>query len=260
MPLAGVRPSDIRIVVFDMFGTLVRNEIDDWTASVGQVVRDQGLPISAEALYREWSAREVEFRKSRTNVRDPASSPPFQSYESAWREAFVTTFAALGIAGDAEAAARSCGDAHATRLPFADTAPALAELAAHTRLGVLSNADDRFLEGLIANQGWAFEPVLSSESARAYKPDPRIFAAFCELAGVEPRHVLYVGDSAYDDAHGAKLAGMQAVHLRRDQQTPGRTPTPAGVELLPPDHVIETLVELGPLLGLGAATREGERA
>ena len=30
MPLADVRLSAVRIVVFDMFGTLVRNEVDAW--------------------------------------------------------------------------------------------------------------------------------------------------------------------------------------------------------------------------------------
>ncbi len=250
--------ADVSIVAFDMFGTLAQNDAGMWQASIEAVAREQVLDISGADLHREWSARERRFRDARTNMADPDASPPFLSYEEAWRDAFAETFAHLGLDGDAVAAAKSCGDAHATRQPFVDSAPALAGLASHTRLAVLSNADDRWLHGLVANQGWAFELVLSSEGARVYKPDPRIFATFCELAGVEPAEVLYVGDSAYDDVHGAKLAGMQAVHLQRDRRTPaGPFPPPAGVDLLPADHVIETLAELGPLLGLGAAMPRG---
>jgi 2-haloalkanoic acid dehalogenase type II len=260
MALDGVRPAAVRIVAFDMFGTLAQNDRGMWRASIEAVAREQELAISGANLHREWSAREGRFRDRRTNMADPAASPPFLSYEEAWCNAFAETFADLGLNGDAAAAAKSCCEAHAMRPPFTDSPRALAGLASHVRLAVLSNADDRFLEGLVANQGWVFETVLSSEGARAYKPDPRIFATFCDLVGVEPGEVLYVGDSVYDDVHGAKLAGMQAVHLQRDRQMwAGPFLPPAGVNLLPADDVIETLAELGPLLGLGAAIQRGER-
>ena len=64
--------------------------------------------------------------------------------------------------------------------------------------------------------------------------------------------MLYVGDSPYDDVHGAKLAGMQAVLLRRDQRTPGRTPPPEATELLAADHEIDSLAALLPLLQAAA--------
>ena len=117
---------------------------------------------------------------------------------------------------------------------------------------MLSNADDRYLDATILHNGWAFGTVVSSESALAYKPDPRIFATFCARAGVAPERVLYVGDSPYDDVHGAKLAGMQAVLLRRDQQTPGRTPPPEATALLAADHEIDSLTALLPIVQAAA--------
>ena len=120
----------------------------------------------------------------------------------------------------------------------------------------MSNADDRFLHGSIAHNGWAFDTVVSSEQAMAYKPDPRIFAALCESAGAEPAQVLYVGDSPYDDVHGAKLAGMQAALVRRDgggrvtdwPHPPGQTPPPEEAVLLKPDYEVYSLIELPKLL------------
>ena len=48
------------------------------------------------------------------------------------------------------------------------------------------------------------------------KPDARIFAQLAGLAGVEPRHVLHIGDDPSADVAGAMQAGMQAAWLNRD--------------------------------------------
>ena len=256
-------PTPIALIAFDMYGTLARNDSSAWEGTVHAVAREQELSVPGKALWAEWSAREVSFRKTRTNMADPGASPPFRTYWEAWRDTFVDSFAALGITGDAGAAATRCVDALGEREPFPDAAPTLEALDGHHALAVLSNADDRYLEATIRHNGWRFGTVVSSESARAYKPDPRIFATFCSRAGVAPEQVLYVGDSPYDDVHGAKLAGMQTVLVLRDQRTPGRTPPPETTELLPADHEIDSLAQLVPLVleavQVGAARRPTEK-
>ena len=244
--------ADIALIAFDMYGTLARNDASSWEGTFRDLALEQALAVSGEALRAEWSARDVRFRATRTNMADPAASPPFRSYWEAWRDTFVDSFAALGIEGDASLAATRCVDALGERPAFPDAAPVLEALAAQRELAVLSNADDRYLDATIRHNGWRFGTVVSSESARAYKPDPRIFATFCAQAGVAPERVLYVGDSPYDDVHGAKLAGMQAVLLRRDQQTPGRTPPPEATTLLAADHEIDSLTALLPLVQAAA--------
>lgn len=238
----------IELVAFDMFGTLARNETGDWRRALAEVVREQALPVEPDSFWAAWSRREVEFRKTRTNMANPGASPPFRSYWEAWRDAFTGAFAEMGVAGDAEAAASRCVDALAARDAFPDARAALDEIGASRQIAVLSNADDRFLRGTIARNGWRFPLVVSSEGARCYKPDPRIFARFLQEAGVKPEAALYVGDSPYDDAHGAKLAGMRAVLVNRAQTTPGRTPPPDGAALLPPDCAVQTLTEIPALL------------
>ena len=239
----------IELVVFDMFGTLVRNETGDWRRALAEVVREQALPVEPGAFWETWSRHEVEFRKTRTNMADPGASPPFRSYWEAWRDAFTEAFAEMDIEGDAESAASRCVDALASRDAFPEAQEALDEIGATRPLAALSNADDRFLNGTIAHNGWSFPLVVSSEGAKCYKPDPRIFARFLQAAGVKPGAALYVGDSPYDDAHGAKLAGMRAALVSRAQTTPGRTPPPDGAALLPPDCVVRALTEIPALLG-----------
>jgi 2-haloalkanoic acid dehalogenase type II len=163
----------------------------------------------------------------------------------------VDTFEALGLDGDAADATNRCVRDLGIRSAFPHVQDTLEHLAQRWPMAILSNADDAYLQPVIAfngwtsqHRGWSFHPVVSSESARAYKPDPRIFASFCRAASVAPEQVLYVGDSRYDDVHGAKLAGMQAILLQRPQATPGRTPPPPGQELLGPDGVIDSFQQL----------------
>ena len=137
---------NIRIVVFDFFGTLARNGVEDWAPSLARIVEEQGFPFTAETLWTEWRKYEVTFRGSRTNMDDPPSSPPFRSYWEAWRDAFADTFATLGVSGDPDEAATICIDSHCTRNAFPEVTQALDALQAYP-LAVLSNADDRFLDG-----------------------------------------------------------------------------------------------------------------
>jgi 2-haloalkanoic acid dehalogenase type II len=236
------------LLAFDFFGTLVRNEVDEWVTTLTAIAEFQKLDIPGLEFHSEWSKREQNFRKTRTNMADPASSLPFRSYWQAWRDAFAETFDVLDLAGDPDGAATRCVDDHCRRLAFADTNAALDSLRGIIPMAVMSNADDRFLIGSMEFNGWDFGRVISSEAAKAYKPDPRAFNALCKATGVAPHEVLYVGDSAYDDAHGAKLAGMRTVLIRRDQNTPGRTPPPAATKLLKPDYEIHLLTDLPALL------------
>ena len=239
----------IEVVAFDMFSTLVKNDTTEWQMAHKAIVEQQRLPVDPYTFWAEWSTREVQFRKMRTNMADPDASPPFKTYWEAWRDAFIGTFEAMGLTGDPDDAASHCVTALAAKSAFPETNDALDALRRTRTLAVLSNADDRFLHGTIAHNGWdCFARVMSSEDARAYKPDPRIFTRFLLEMDVAPEAVLYVGDAPYDDAHGAKLAGMQTVLVQRTQDTPGRTPPPENGALLPPDHVVSDLSEIPALL------------
>jgi 2-haloalkanoic acid dehalogenase type II len=237
-----------KLIAFDCYGTLVQNETDEWIATLGAIADEQGLGLDGPTFHSEWSKHEVNFRKTRTNMADPASCPPFRSYWEAWRDSFRETFMNLTLGGDADAAASHCVLDWCMRKAFPDTSVAIAQLEGHVALGVMSNADDQVLIETLQRNSLVFDPVISSEAAQAYKPDPRAFEAICTAASVSPKDVLYVGDSPYDDAHGAKLVGMRTVLINRNQRTPGRTPPPGTIKLLKPDFIVTQLTELPALL------------
>ncbi|MCB0792113.1 MAG: YjjG family noncanonical pyrimidine nucleotidase [Flavobacteriales bacterium] len=61
-----------------------------------------------------------------------------------------------------------------------------------------------------------FDLVLTSEEARAHKPDPRIFSHALERVGAGAAESLMVGDDARNDVAGARGSGIDQVHYVPD--------------------------------------------
>ena len=206
----------ITTVVFDMYETLAWNTREMWMDSFRTVCRSQGLTVDPEALFKEWKEPEVAFRANRYNLKDPDKSPPFVSYEDAWRECFRIAFSKMDLEGDSTAAARQTVLDLGERDPYQDALDALPEIQAGWRTGILSNSDDGFLLPLVDRIGWRFEAVLSSEGARAYKPAAGPFRRVLDMLQVGAEETVFVGDTPYDDVLGAKGVGMRAVWINRN--------------------------------------------
>jgi putative hydrolase of the HAD superfamily len=102
------------------------------------------------------------------------------------------------------------------------------------RLVVVSNWDVS-LHDVLAQAGVSplLHGVVTSAEYGARKPDPAIFAAALELAGVSASRAVHVGDSLEDDVAGARAAGIEAVLIRRDG-----SPGPAGT------RTVKNLIDL----------------
>ena len=210
-------------VMFDVYDTLFLNDPEDWKRVFQQIAEEQGLDIQGPDLWSRWKKFEIEFRTWRTNMDDPDSSPPFKSYESAWRECFEKVFEQGGIPGNAANAARRSVTHMAHRNPFPETIRALSELSSRVPLGVFSNADDAFLRPMLDEHGLTskFEVIESSESAKVYKPHPGAFRHMFEAMQVEPNRVWYVGDHLYDDVRGGSEVGVTTIWINRNGAKPG---------------------------------------
>jgi putative hydrolase of the HAD superfamily len=85
------------------------------------------------------------------------------------------------------------------------------------RVGLISNWDIRLPDILRGLGLWhRFDPRIVSFRAGTEKPDPAIFRRALKLSGVGPDAVAHVGDSYYEDAEGARRAGIRPVLLCRD--------------------------------------------
>lgn len=95
---------------------------------------------------------------------------------------------------------------------FEDALPALAFLAARFPLVAVSNGNADLKR--IGLDGY-FQASISAQKFGVGKPDPRIFYAAADAAGVDPTRVLHVGDDAALDVLGALDCGMQTVWVNR---------------------------------------------
>jgi putative hydrolase of the HAD superfamily len=121
--------------------------------------------------------------------------------------------------------------------PYPDAIPVLDRLAPRATLGLISNgnADTELtpLAGRFAFRLHAFQDG-------PMKPEPALFEAALERAGVRAADAIHVGDSLLHDVAGAAAVGMRTVWLNRD-----RSPNESGIR---PDREIATLDELDSLL------------
>ena len=113
-------------------------------------------------------------------------------------------------------------------------AEVLPELAARGyRLAVISNADqdDPVVQVLLrAGLPVAFEAVITSQEAGAYKPARRIFEHALHRLGLEPAQAVLVGDSPHADILGAGRAGIPAIWVnRKGEHYPPECPAPVAV-------------------------------
>jgi FMN phosphatase YigB (HAD superfamily) len=83
-------------------------------------------------------------------------------------------------------------------------------------MGVVTDGDIQFVPRVLDRLGIRrfFDCVVTSEDAKAYKPNPRIYHAALKAMGAEPSRSLFVSDSALD-LEGAAAVGMGTVHIAR---------------------------------------------
>jgi putative hydrolase of the HAD superfamily len=106
--------------------------------------------------------------------------------------------------------------------PYDDVRPTLLALRnGGARLVVASNWDCSLPDWLgPAGLLELVDGVVTSATAGAAKPDPRLFGRALEVAGVEPGNAVHVGDSVRNDVEGARAAGVRAVLVTRSAPPP----------------------------------------
>lgn len=95
-------------------------------------------------------------------------------------------------------------------------------------VGLLTNSGGEPTAAKLAAVGLTgrFACVVTTDTLGFGKPDARVFHHACDLLGVAPAQVLFVGDHAVVDVEGARAAGLPALLLERglDGTAPASTP------------------------------------
>lgn len=246
-------PGCIRAVAFDAYDTLF-----DWdfTATIAEYLAEARIECDHEAFaayFRKdafqavslWAPghRAEDGTLDRRKMLDGATPEWISTWEM-WRRQFERTFAQHEVQGDPVQGANRLRDVLAAAPAFPEAFEAVERLAAHGLLvGLMSNADEDFLQSAVSCNRLRFSVIQSSESLRVYKPHRASFAALCGRLGHATEAVLYVGDSAQTDVLGAAHAGLRTawVHRNADAKYPE--------DIVAPDLDVTSLLAVAEALG-----------
>jgi 2-haloacid dehalogenase len=209
--------TSFKALSFDCYGTLI-----DWEAGIGAVLMDwaaeQGLTLTTEEPLLAYADNEAAVERE----------TPTALYPVVLAEAFRRTGAVLG---------RPVSDAWAARLggsvpdwpTFPDSPDALARLAQHYQLIILSNVHRAGFAGSNERLRGDFAAIITAEDVGAYKPAGNHFraldATLPEL-GIARSELLHVAQSLFHDHVPAKREGLPSVWINRRHAQPGWGATP----------------------------------
>ena len=210
-----------KALTFDCYGTLI-----DWEAGMAAVLapwaREQGLDLSDEALLLAYGDHEAAVERER----------PSALYPEVLATAFRRTGEQLGTPVS-DAWAQRLGDSLPDWPAFPDSPDALARLARHYRLIILSNVHRAGFAASNERLRGDFAAIITAEDVGAYKPAANHFRALdATLArlGVDRAALLHVAQSLFHDHVPAKREGLPSVWINRRHDRPGWGATPAPTE------------------------------
>ena len=196
-------------VFLDFYGTLAAGDRQAVESACQGVIDDHGLSVSAAKLAAQWGDYYFDALRA-------ADGNGFRLLVEIERDTLVETLMPYAGRIDVTAYIEQLNDYLARPSLFEEVREVLEGLTIPTC--IVSNADERELRAAITHHQLAMDYVVTSESARSYKPEPGIFAFALELTGWSAGKVLHVGDSLHSDVGGAHRAGIRAAWINRSDR------------------------------------------
>ena len=190
-------------LAFDIYGTLI--DPHGVVRQLEDLVGERAAEFS-----RVWREKQLEYTWRRSLMRR------YADFGTCTREAldYADTLLGTGIEDDSK---QSLMRAYRVLPAYEDVPAALETLkVAGYRLYPFSNGTVEMVEAVLdhAGIGGFFEPVISVDGLKTFKPDPVVYSHVIEVAGVAEADCWLVSSNGFD-VMGAVSAGMQAAWLRR---------------------------------------------
>ena len=220
----------IRALLFDVNGTLIDIETDEWMEeayrAVGHFLTYQGIRL------RRGEVRDLYFQVMKEQFAATAEPYPEFDVVAVWREVLRRHATDYTRALDPEKlrqmprflAEMQRGVSRKRLRPFPQTHETLSELQGNFKLAVVSDAQTAWGVPELHAVGLAgfFDPIIISGDFGFRKPDPRLFLAALEKLGVCPQEAVFVGNDYFRDIAGARQVGMKTIFF-----CPNGNPGPA---------------------------------
>ena len=236
---------DIRAVIFDVNGTLVKIRTEDGMRQIFRAAAHfltyQGIQLHrGEVQDRYFGLMKEQLRSSRQQY------PEYDAVEI-WRtiiDAHGTEFTATLPREKLEQmplflAEMTRGISRRRLGLYPHTRKVLDVLRGIYPLAIVSDAQSAYVRGELHKVGLLdyFNPIVISGDHGFRKPDPRLFQFALDQLGVTGEHALFVGDNLHRDIIGARQLGMTTVLFNPN-------PGPEVHQECVPDHTITDLRDL----------------
>jgi putative hydrolase of the HAD superfamily len=236
---------EIRALLFDVNGTLIDIETDEWMEEAYRGVA-HFLTYQGIALHRG-EVRDLYFQIMKEQFAASKEIYPEFDVVAVWREVlrrYATEYT------------RSLGPAKLLQMPlflaelqrgisrkrlvaFPQTQEILAQLKTRHRLAVVSDAQSAYGLPELRAVGLAdyFAPIIISGDYGYRKPDARLFHAALTELQVCPEEAIFVGNDRFRDVLGARQVGMKTI-LFCPYGNPGGSPETE------PDYILYQYADL----------------
>lgn len=182
-----------KAVLFDLDGTLL-DTLDDLADAGNEVLRAMGCAQHPTSAYRYFVGSGLATLVERMLPEDRRDPEHRAAAQAAFERIYSRNW-------------------NRRTAPYPGIAPMLDQLAGRgLPMAILSNKPDAFTRLCVARllAPWRFDPVFGQRPGVAKKPDPAGALEVASHLSLDPREILYMGDSAVD-MHTARAAGMDAV-------------------------------------------------
>jgi 2-haloacid dehalogenase len=213
-----MRLTDFRVLTFDCYGTLI-----DWESGIYVALRPLlargGVSLERDEVLETFGRHEASQEKDTPRMR-------YSELLAAVHRRLADEWRLPASKEEERAFARSVPDWPA----FPDSQDALAYLAQHYKLVILSNVDRESFKGSNARLGVTFDAIYTAEDIGSYKPDCRNFAYMLDRLkerGFGRDDILHTAQSLFHDHAPAKEFGLATAWIDRRHQQVGSGATPA---------------------------------
>ncbi len=237
---AGSLRSDVKLLVFDTFGTVV-----DWRGTIisegTEWSRAKGLEVDWAAFADAWRA---EYRPSMDRVR--RGELPWTNLDRLHRVSLDSVLSKFKVALNEADTERLNRVWHRCR-PWPDSVPGLTRLRTGYTIAPLSNGNISLITNMAKLSGLPWDCILGAELVQKYKPDPEVYLSPARFFALQPSEVMMVA-AHQSDLRVPKELGLRTAYVHRPYEggTSDAGPKPSGGTY---DYIVSDLLELASALG-----------
>ncbi len=221
MDRAGLHAAPARVLLFDVFGTVV-----DWRGSV--IAEGQRLGLQKGIQHVDWAAFadawRAGYKPSMDRVR--RGELPWTRLDDLHRMTLDELVLRFQVGPLDEHETSHFNDVWHRLNPWPDAVEGLTRLKSRAVVAPLSNGNLSLLTDMATYARLPWDCVLSTELVRRYKPDPETYLMAADFFAVAPGDLLMV--AAHEgDLEAARALGLRTAYVHRPFEFgPGHAPAP----------------------------------